>query len=68
MFAAMGPQTFHGGKELQPSRRPWGRVAMTGDLWGFSWEEMMKDVFRNLNNDLVHSNNPKTAAELKYNR
>lgn len=45
VFAAVGPQTFHGGEEFQPSRRPWGHVAMTGDLGGFSWEEMVKDVF-----------------------
>lgn len=36
VFAAVGPQTFHGGEEVQPSRKPRGHVEMTGDLEGVS--------------------------------
>lgn len=36
VFAAVGPQTFHGGEEVQPSRRPPGQVETTGDLEGVS--------------------------------
>lgn len=30
VFAAVGPQTFHGGEEVQPSRRPQDHVEMSG--------------------------------------
>lgn len=38
MSVAVDPQTFHGSKEVQPTKRPPGQVKMTGDLDDVSYK------------------------------